>query len=246
MNLEEARILLNDYLDGELSPQQRDELERCLAASPELRRELAALRSLLARARGLPDDLVPGRDLWPVIAERLAGDRPVRQTAPGPMRHPADARSGSVNSRLRWLAESVIGSFGARRPIFAAAAVTVVVLLAVVAVWQIAGPGPSDESNLASGETSPAVLAVLSDLDAECAQSALETATYAGGENDAGRSPILELISHNLRIIDLAIADAREAWQADPQSPQLMRLLTSAYRAKAALQRQETRLAAQL
>jgi hypothetical protein len=246
MNLEEARILLNDYLDGELSPQQRIELERHLAASPELRRELAALRSLLEEAQALPNGLVPGRDLWPDIAERLAGDSPARQAATGPMRRPAGEQPGSGSGWQRWLAGHLFGSFGARRPVFAAVAVAAVVLLAVVAVWRIGDSGSSARGPLAGGETNPTVLAVLSDLDAECAPSALETATYGEGEADTGRSPILELISHNLRIIDLAIADAREAWQADPQSPQLMRLLTSAYRAKAALQRQETRLAAQL
>ncbi len=246
MNIEEARILLNDYLDGELSPQQRIELESHLAASPELQRELAALRSLLEGAQALPDELAPGRDLWPDIAERLAGDSPAQQAATGPVHRPAGEQPGSGSSWLRWLAGHPFGSFGTRRPVFAAAAMAAVVLLAVMAVWRIGGSGSPDRGPLAGGETNPAVLAVLSDLDAECAPSALETATYGEGEDNAGRSPILELISHNLRIIDLAIADARAAWQADPESPQLMRLLTSAYRAKAALQRQETRLAAQL
>jgi hypothetical protein len=226
MNLEEARILLGDYLDGELSPQQRIALERHLAASPELRRELEALRGLQERARALPDDLAPGRDLWPEISARSA--------------------SGAGGGWLRRLAGYVLGSPGARRPAFATVAVTAVALLAVVAVWQLGNSDSPDRDRMAGGEANPTVLAVLSDLDVECAPSALETAGYGGDEDEAHRSPILELIAHNLRIIDLAIADAREAWQADPESPQLMRLLTSAYRAKAALQRQETRLAAQL
>jgi hypothetical protein len=48
--------------------------------------------------------------------------------------------------------------------------------------------------------------------------------------------PLLELFRSHLGIVNQAIADAREAWRANPESPQLVRMLVAAYQAKATLQ----------
>ena len=50
------------------------------------------------------------------------------------------------------------------------------------------------------------------------------------------------LIAHNLRIVDLAIAEVYEAWVANPQNRSLTRLLKNAYRRKADLQSRATEL----
>lgn len=67
MTCHQAVPLLDDYLDGELSPQQVADLERHLAACPACRSELEtgrSVRELLKRSReeiALPD---PGIDYW--------------------------------------------------------------------------------------------------------------------------------------------------------------------------------------
>jgi hypothetical protein len=67
MTCHQAVPLLDDYLDGELSPQQVADLERHLAACPACRSELETVRSvrdLLKQSReeiALPD---PGVDYW--------------------------------------------------------------------------------------------------------------------------------------------------------------------------------------
>lgn len=82
MNHDEVKTRLHDYLDGELSSEERALLESHLATCIECRRELESSRQLLREAAELPQVIEPGRDLWPEIAARLTrpglGDRTLR------------------------------------------------------------------------------------------------------------------------------------------------------------------------
>lgn len=82
MNHDEAKTRLNDYLDGELSSEERGLLESHLKACAECRSDLESSRELLREAAGLPRVIEPERDLWPEIARRLTrpalGDRTLR------------------------------------------------------------------------------------------------------------------------------------------------------------------------
>ena len=68
---------LDDYVDGELSEAEFQEVELHLAGCADCAAEHAFLRELLASAASLPKSVAPARDLWPGIAERLH-----RRTAP--------------------------------------------------------------------------------------------------------------------------------------------------------------------
>jgi anti-sigma factor RsiW len=68
---------LDDYVDGELSEAEFQEVELHLAACADCASEHAFLRELLARAAELPPAVAPPRDLWPGIAARL-GRRTVK------------------------------------------------------------------------------------------------------------------------------------------------------------------------
>src|SRR5262245_15701258 len=65
--------LVSDYLDGELPPARKREMEQHLTECPECRAVLEDLRLLVTRARALPDH-PPDRDLWQGIAGRLSGE----------------------------------------------------------------------------------------------------------------------------------------------------------------------------
>jgi anti-sigma factor RsiW len=80
--------LLSDYLDGDLTGEERDALEHHLESCPECRDTLAGLRRVVTRARALEDE-PPGRDLWPGIAERIGagGVAPVRRLIRVPRRY---------------------------------------------------------------------------------------------------------------------------------------------------------------
>jgi hypothetical protein len=62
---------LDDYLDGLLEPNEKQEVDAHLASCPACAHELQSLRNLLSEARQLPEEIEPSRDLWPQLAERL-------------------------------------------------------------------------------------------------------------------------------------------------------------------------------
>jgi anti-sigma factor RsiW len=68
---------LSEYVDGELANGERNALETHLATCAECRAIVADLRKVVARAKAL-EDRGPTRDLWPRVAQRIRGDRPVR------------------------------------------------------------------------------------------------------------------------------------------------------------------------
>ncbi len=70
---------LSEYLDGELSPIEKAELEAHLADCSECFTTLGELRMVVQRVRALPTT-PPRKDLWPGIAARL-GNRQVWRLA---------------------------------------------------------------------------------------------------------------------------------------------------------------------
>jgi len=71
MSCPETQERLDDYVDGSLPEADFQEVELHLHACLACREEERLLRSLLAQAASLSRELVPSRDLWPGIAERL-------------------------------------------------------------------------------------------------------------------------------------------------------------------------------
>src|SRR5918995_1673144 len=65
---------LSEYIDGELTPGERAQLEAHLPACRECRETLDELRAVVTRAANLPAR-PPAADLWPGIAPRLSGGR---------------------------------------------------------------------------------------------------------------------------------------------------------------------------
>jgi anti-sigma factor RsiW len=65
---------LQAYLDGELAPGRRQEVERHLADCADCRRELTALRELWRQVDGLPP-MPPSESILPDLQARLADRR---------------------------------------------------------------------------------------------------------------------------------------------------------------------------
>jgi len=133
------------------------------------------------------------------------------------------------------------------RPALAAAAVLVIVLLGAVVTLD---PGrsvdfPGGQGTAWEGQD-PAQLAILDALERECRQPELALASGAAILEEETGPPILSLITQNLRILDLAITETRRAWTADPDSPRLVKVLASFYRARAGLQSRAAELAAEI
>jgi hypothetical protein len=62
---------MDDYVDGALDEAAFQEMELHVAGCAECRAEERALRSLLAHAAALPEEMTPARDLWAGIDARL-------------------------------------------------------------------------------------------------------------------------------------------------------------------------------
>jgi methionyl-tRNA synthetase len=85
----------------------------------------------------------------------------------------------------------------------------------------------------AGGELTAEGQKLVADLDARLA-------AYNGHSG-----PVAKMLKQSMPVVDRAIAEARAAWLASPDEPGLTRLLTSAYRAKVALQGRAIRLASE-
>jgi anti-sigma factor RsiW len=215
---------LSEYVDGELAPEERRELDAHLAACAACRSTLEELRAVAARAAALEDRL-PAVDLWPAVARGIgAGEPGVVPLASG-------------GRRARRLAFTL--------PQLAAAAIA---LMAVSggSVWLAGARAPAAAPALATsaaaaprGAVAPAALtpagydAAVRDLETVLAQNRgrLDTAT-------------VHVLEHNLHLIDAAIAECRRALAADPASPYLNAHLADTMQQKLELLRQAARLTA--
>ncbi len=202
---------LQDAVDGQLDPAAVAAIEQHTAVCDECRSAFASLRRLRGELQSLPRAITPPRDLRAGIWQRVDRD----DGAVIPLR-PA----GRVPPR-RWL--------------LAAAAVALMALssAATFVVMELRGGGASDPAAAAQ-------LASTQALEARyvTATSELEKVVQ---EQRAQLSPTtVRLLEENLRIIDRALAEARQALQSDPGNTSLSRMLLAVYEKKLDLLRSAT------
>lgn len=215
---------LSDYLDGELAPAERAEVESHLAGCRECAEALEELRSVVSTAAELPD-LPPEHDLWPGIEARLS-----------------PRRSGSATDALD---RQVLPFRRHRRvmmtiPQLAAAAIALV-LFSASAVWLAVGgaPEPGSEPVVSAAAASPVTNVVFSDF--EQTVSVLEE-EYRDRRSDLDAETI-RVVERNLAIIDQAIEEARDALASDPSSGFLSGHLANSLRQKMDLLRRAAAIA---
>jgi anti-sigma factor RsiW len=214
---------LSEYLDEELAPRERAELESHLAGCAECSTTLADLRRVVARARAL-ESTGPAGDLWPAIAARIGGASATRQGA----RIPAARRFAFSLPQLLAAGIALMilsgGSVWLLRPDSAATPVVSVTTR------------PAAESALGSPvswqrRAAPGYDAAVADLERVLAEGR--------GRLDATTVRVLE---QNLRVIDRAIDQARRAVAADSANAYLNSHLAETMRRKLDLLRQAASL----
>jgi tetratricopeptide (TPR) repeat protein len=209
---------LSEYIDGELGVRAHAEVERHLAGCGDCRAVAAELRAVAARAASLVDT-APRQDLWDGVAARITGH------GWGTPFH--------LKARRR---------FSFTLPQLAAASLALMVLSGGM-VWLARSGDPRVDFPGTMGAELPAVAPVrLTDTHYEGAVEDLEETLARGrAQLDAETVRVLE---QNLKSIDAAIAQCRQALEKDPANAYLNSHLAAARQSKLALLRRATALTA--
>jgi hypothetical protein len=218
------RALLDDFVDGTLSPTKQATVAAHVRGCASCRSEVASVRALLEAAQGLPQSIEPQEDLWPDLEKRIR-QRPVVVASGRPSRAVVHSMR---ESSPRWVYGGI------------AAAATILALAAVV--WWATRDArfPADTNGAAHSpraETSeypdtPLMLpAVVRGLEIECmgAGRLLQASlTY----DDARGGSIAESVRDGVELVDRSIAETRAALDTHPYDARLVRRLTLRYQQK--------------
>lgn len=218
---------LQDYVDGLLSETEAAEVERRLATDADARATVEFLRSLRREAAELPREIQPRRDLWGEIRRRMA-PAPLASVEGGAHESPGSPTWWPRLQPSQWAA-------------LAAAAVFLVVTSSAITAWLVGAPTP------AGGEEPAALAAGVSmneDLPLEARYGLeIDELLWALYENREALDPdTVSTLETNLRVINRAIRDAREALVEDPANAGLNRLLDNSYRRKLELLQRANRI----
>jgi len=197
-----------DAADGSLAPEQQAIVAEHLAQCAACADDVARVRNLMTRVR--EDSTYPDVDLWPEIRSRIEREKIVQlsaTTAEMPVVHRRPNRD--------WLALAAVGIAAA--------------LILVVALPVSRGKGKTGSPTAA--EPSPET-----QLVADSTRAYEREATILLNELELRRAMIRpqlrSSLDHDLRAIDEAILELKEAIARDPNNPALRRLLASSYKQK--------------
>jgi anti-sigma factor RsiW len=210
---------LSAYLDDDLDAPARAAVERHLGSCAACARELQALRRLVAYAGAVvSQDAPPASDLWPGIEARLTG-------ANVSTFHPGRGRGSRVVSF------SILQL---------AAAAALLMAVSATAAWFARG-------NVAAPQSTVATTAIQAEIEPRAAADAIRPVNFADAQYDAAVADLesalderrndlnprtVEILERNLKLIDAAIAQARQALEEDPGNAYLNRHLVESRKRK--------------
>jgi len=213
---------LSEHLDGTLSAEERSLLDAHLVTCGECRATRAELEQIVAWARALPER-APGTDLWPGIEARVAA-----------------------------LAQQPSSEFRARRPAVVPRGITLSwpqLAAAGLLLVALSGGGAwlaSRGARTAGTATQPAGASYAQahqDADPEYAAQVADLEKALAERREQLDPSTVRTIEANLKIIDLATTQARQALAADPANPYLKEYLSKSMRRKVELLKQATEFA---
>jgi len=235
---EEWTAKLSEFLDDELTPDERYAVESHLQGCAACTAVLDELKQVVSRAR-LVAPRPPQADLWPGIAERLESEAVPAAIIP-------------MRSRAAWRVSFTLPQLAAASLLIAAMSGGFAWSLRSRSEAVAPAADRSAEASRSSSSSQPAmereasaerldVVSVgLADAQYDAAVSDLERALKDGrGKLDPTTITIVE---HNLQTIDEAIRQAREALTADPANSYLSGHLVEARRRKLDLLRRAAAL----
>jgi anti-sigma factor RsiW len=214
---------LSERIDGTLAEEERGLLDAHLVTCAECRTVLADLERVVAHARTLPE-IAPEEDLWPGIAARVAAFARTEDT-------PRLKRAAFVRGiTLSW-------------PQLVAAGMTLMVLSGAAAWYLTRAAGRGSEIATTTGRGTPASNAGLAHVDPVYAAELADLEKVLAERRDQLDPATVQTIEANLKIIDLATMQARQALAADPANPYLKDYLSKTMRRKVELLKQATEYA---
>ncbi len=210
---------LSDYLDGELSPDERSSLEGHLSTCPECAHVLDELRAVVRRSQGLRDT-PPARDLWGGIARAIRSlpqeddqviDFSARLASIDPL---------ETDGRLRLSLSQVV-------------AASLIIMVGSAAVsWSLK---PVASNGGVDGGTAPAAVVQASlpgGVGASYAEELARLEALLSEHRDELDVNTVRILEKNLAIIDRAIEESGEALAGDPSNGYLREHLDRAVRRK--------------
>jgi anti-sigma factor RsiW len=221
---------LSAYLDDELDAPARVAVDAHLAGCASCRAVLADLTALRGSAAAWSDvAIAPPADLWPGIAARLAGPREIASAPPPPASIP--------DARLAWYQRR----WSVGLPELAVAA-TLLVAAGGTLLWPRVAPRPlapqaavpivaeSDAFDTIGTADSPVAAVNFADAQYDAAVVDLERVLREQRERLDPRTVVV--LERNLRVIDDAIGEARQALATDPANALLNAHLAGARQRK--------------
>jgi len=224
MNCGDVEARLSEWIDGELATAEGQALAQHLEGCARCRQEEQALRRVVAGTAALPRELPPARDLWPQIERAL----PVRWGASRAWVH----RRPGLTLALATAAALVIavGLWRWSHTPTVAPGIAPVIDPGAFAITPVALEGLPQPARQAELEYERATRDLLAALAARRASLAPDTAT---------------VVERNVRIIDQALGELRQALRREPGDPELMHLLVATHQQRLNVLRRATRASAQ-
>jgi anti-sigma factor RsiW len=207
---------LSDYVDGELSGAERQEIEAHLTSCAACRTVLQDLRTIAETASRLPGAL-PDRDLWTGIALRVN-----------------DAAAVTAPTRVR-------RRFSFTMPQLAAAGIALM-LTSGGLVYVLRPQPPAVTANAAPSQTETNVVMPVALVDPSFNGAVADLERTLAEGRDRLDPETVRVLEQNLSAIDSAIEQCRRALEADPANSFLNSHLVSARQRKLALLRRATAL----
>lgn len=218
-----------EWLDGTLAPEARAAADAHVGGCARCAALVADLERIMTDARALPE-LVPSRDLWPGIAERIAP--PVLALPTGGAVAPARPAAWR-----RWAAAAAL------------------VVVSAGSTWWLMRPGVPGGDTRSGGATvaerpgqprTPKPVVVSRPSPVETLSDEVQRLQQALAARERELDPkTVAVIEQSLAIIDRAIADAQAALAADPSNALLDQQLTRVLGRKVELMRRAAMLPAQ-
>ena len=211
---------LSEYLDNELTPDERQQLETHIAGCRACSETLDELKAVVARA-GRLEDREPDYDLWPGVREAISRHRVVELDS---RRKPARRFTFSLPQLV--------------------AAAAVLVLVSGGTAYLLSQPETEPMIGGVTTEVPPvAVQSVSFDRKGRADSAITELERILQEESGQLDTSTVRILAQNLALIDRAIGQAKRALESDPSNPYLNDHLARTMRKKIEVLRRAADLA---